>query len=237
MAQFETAERNDTAALTERFFQHAPDMLCVVDCAGRFRRVNPAWQHALGYTPDELEGCAAGDIAHPDDPVRELRAALQGDGATTRRYYGRFRHRDGGWRWLEWSGAVDAEDGLIHATVRDVTEQRSDATHRAEIEARSGVGTWELDVDSRRLWWSTVTHAIHGTDPATYTPDVEAALAFYPPEAAARLRGAIEALRTQGQSYRLELPFITRQGEPRWVRCTAVAELRGGQLARVHGTI
>lgn len=237
MAQFETAERDDTAALAERFFRHAPDMLCVLDRAGRFRRVNPAWQRTLGYTPDELEGRGAGDIAHPDESLRDLLAALQGDGTPTGRYCGRFRHRDGGWRWLEWGGAMSAEDGLIHATVRDVTEARRDATHRAEIEARSGVGSWELDVESRRLWWSPVTHAIHGTDPATYLPDAEAALTFYPPEAAARLQGAIEALRAQGQSYRLELPINTRQGEPRWVRCTAVAELRGGYLARVHGTI
>ena len=237
MAQFETAERNDTATLAERFFRHAPDMLCVVDRAGRFRRVNPVWQRMLGYAPEELEGRSAGDITHPDDPVCDLLAALQGDSAATGRHCGRFRHREGGWHWLEWCGAVDAEDGLIHATVRDVTEARRDATHRAEIEARSGIGSWELDVDSRRLWWSPVTHAIHGTDPASYVPDLEAALEFYPPEAATRLKGAIESLRMQGQSYRLELPFITRQGEPRWVRSTAVAELRGGHLARVHGTI
>ena len=236
MTQFDTAGPIAEAWFAESFFRNTPDMLCVMDGAGRFRRVNAAWQRGLGYAAATLEGCSAGDFLHPDQPLALLLAALrESGGAGVHRGY--FRHRDGRWRWLEWTGAPDGAQKFIHATVRDITDAHHEGIHRADIEARSGIGSWSLDTVTGRLSWSPVTHAIHGTDPAHHDPEIETALTFYPPEAAARMREAIEGLRRHGQSYRLELPFTTLQGAARWVRTTAVAELRGGELARVHGTI
>ena len=44
-------------------------MLCIRDLQGRFVRVNRAWERALGYTVDELEGAPLLPLIHPEDSL------------------------------------------------------------------------------------------------------------------------------------------------------------------------
>ncbi len=143
--------------------------------------------------------------------------------------------KSGGWRHLEWCSVVRFEDGLIYATVRDVTEERRRMLHLAEIEAVSGVGTWELDLDSETVFWSARTYAIHEVEPSVEPPLAEA-LSFYPPEGRALLEPALAALTEHGEPYDLELPFVTAKGRQRFVRATAGVERRGERVARAYGT-
>ncbi|MFN3885290.1 MAG: PAS domain S-box protein, partial [Rhodocyclaceae bacterium] len=55
------------------FFDVSLDLLCVRDSDYRFVRVNQAWETALGYKIEEMEGQPMLDFIHPDDalPSRE----------------------------------------------------------------------------------------------------------------------------------------------------------------------
>ncbi len=41
-------------------------MICEIDGQGKFLYVNTAYKFILGYEPDELIGCSAFEIGHPD---------------------------------------------------------------------------------------------------------------------------------------------------------------------------
>jgi len=102
----------------------------------------------------------------------------------------------------------------------------------------AGVGAWCLELRDGRVQefrWSRLTRAIHEVEP-DYTPTLEDALAFYPPEARAVLEPAIaEAMRT-GAGWDLELPFVTARGRRRWVRARGRVLAREGDLVRLAGT-
>src|SRR4051812_43117311 len=51
----------------ERFFSVAADMLAVTGPDGYFKRVNPAWQEAFGWSPEEMTSRLWLDFVHPDD--------------------------------------------------------------------------------------------------------------------------------------------------------------------------
>ena len=51
----------------DRFFSLTRDMLCVATFDGYFKRVNPAWEKALGFTQEEMMGKPFLDFIHPDD--------------------------------------------------------------------------------------------------------------------------------------------------------------------------
>ncbi|MGZ8458236.1 MAG: PAS domain S-box protein, partial [Gemmatirosa sp.] len=106
-------------------FDLSPDLLCVAGVDGYFKRVNPAFEHTLGYTSAELLSRPIVDFVHPDD-----RAATQdaidslGRGEAVDRFLNRYVASHGEIRWLEWSTRVLPERGLMYAAARDVTENR-----------------------------------------------------------------------------------------------------------------
>ena len=58
--------------LDERFFDLSIDLLCFLDFNGYFKRLNPAWEAALGFTREELMSKPFIEFVHPDDRARTL---------------------------------------------------------------------------------------------------------------------------------------------------------------------
>jgi len=113
----------------ERFralFQHATDLISVVDADGSLCYASPSHQAMLGYTSDELMGRRMFDFMHPDDvqaAQESLAEALGQPGALGQATF-RFRHKNGSWRWLESTGRNLLHDpavGGILANSRDIT--------------------------------------------------------------------------------------------------------------------
>jgi PAS domain S-box-containing protein len=107
----------------DRFFTLSLDLLCVADFEGYFKRLNPAWERALGYTTDELMARPYLEFVHPDDRTATANeAAKVTAGGHVLSFENRFRAKDGSYRWLQWI-AVSSEQS-IYAAGRDITERK-----------------------------------------------------------------------------------------------------------------
>jgi PAS domain S-box-containing protein len=110
----------------DRIWNVSQDLLVVADRNGIWRTVNPAWTSTLGWSPTELLNRTSEWLEHPDDngitraKVRELGAS-----ETTVRFESRFRHKDGSYRWLSWTGVSDKDSN--YAVARDVTAEKAAA--------------------------------------------------------------------------------------------------------------
>ncbi|MGN2250661.1 PAS domain-containing protein [Frateuria sp. GZRe14] len=111
-----TAER-------DRIWENSRDLLAVVDSAGLFLRINPAWTAILGYAPESLVGQHFLQWVWPEDQTATLDAVAAGPRLTG--FQNRYRHQDGTARWISWS--TSAEGGLVYAYGRDVTAERQQA--------------------------------------------------------------------------------------------------------------
>ena len=119
----------------ERFFDVAPDLVVIASADGYFKRVNPAWETALGFTAQELLSTPYESLIHPDDVAdtrRSVSEQLQGN--TTIHFANRYRTKDGAYRWLDWHAAA-AEDNNLYATARDVTDARQAEVDKSRLEA------------------------------------------------------------------------------------------------------
>ncbi|MCC5993967.1 MAG: PAS domain S-box protein [Rhodobacteraceae bacterium] len=215
-------------------------LLMAWDFDGTIRQLSCGWHHVLGWRRDEMIGRRTVDLVHPDDAAamhRAIENASQSESIA--RFSNRFACKGGGWQRLEWCAVTCEQDGLIYASVRATRDEDTDIVkimHRnAEVEAISGVGSYEVDLLTGDNYWSPVTCAIHDL-PADEPPTMDKALCFYPPEARAVLDPALTAVQEDGTPYDLELPFITAKGRRLWVRTTGAAEIREGKVVRFYGT-
>ncbi|MCR9233556.1 MAG: PAS domain S-box protein [bacterium] len=96
------------------------------------------------------------------------------------------------------------------------------------------IGGWHLDLETRELFWTQETYAIHEVEPG-YRPSIETAYSFYAPEARPVLQSALERSIETGQSWDLKLPFITAKGRHIWVRAQGELEYEQGNPVRLVG--
>lgn len=116
------AQRAEASA---RHFELARDLLCTATFEGWFIHLNGSWEDALGWAREELMSKPFLEFVHPDDREKTAaEAARIATGEYTVSFRNRYRHKNGDWRWIEWSSRADLERGLIHAAARDVTAQR-----------------------------------------------------------------------------------------------------------------
>lgn len=125
------SDRKKAEAERDRFFTLNLDLLCIADFEGRFRRINPSFMSALGYTEQFLLETPFVELVHPDDraiTLQELEGL--GDGRETLHFENRYRREDGQYIWLAWTAVPYIEEGLIYAVARDVTHRKR---HEDEI--------------------------------------------------------------------------------------------------------
>jgi PAS domain S-box-containing protein len=121
----EATDRLEAETKRNRFFTLAIDMLAIAGFDGHFKQLNPSWEATLGFTDGELKAQPLVEFVHRDDRASTAAQlhALQ-TGASIAYFENRCRTKSGGWRWLGWTAAPFAEEGLIYIFARDLTERK-----------------------------------------------------------------------------------------------------------------
>lgn len=103
-----------------------------------------------------------------------------------------------------------------------------------EVAKVSGVGGWELDVESDELYWTEKTREIHQVSD-DYVPTLEEAINFYAPAARPLIEKAVQDGLNSTGIWDFELPLITAKGKSIWVKATGQAVFENGKLKRLIG--
>jgi PAS domain S-box-containing protein len=143
-----------------RFFDVSADMLCVASPEGYFKRVNPAWEKTLGFTPAELLARPYLDFVHPDDRPATQTAAQRANAAPVQSFENRYRAKHGEYRWLSWNSSPDPQRGLLYAAARDVTESKAAADVLNRLNEQLETRARQLEAANRELeaFTSSVSH-------------------------------------------------------------------------------
>lgn len=118
-----------------RTWQVSTDIMGVLNIEGFFELSNPAWQSVLGWSEATIASTRFFDFLHPDDVASSHVAfarAMELDEPALR-MENRYRHVDGGYRWLSWIAVPD--DGKIYCSARDITPEKEAAAALARTEA------------------------------------------------------------------------------------------------------
>lgn len=122
----ETSTRLEWETRRNHFFRLSIELLAIATYDGVFTQTNPTWTKTLGYDEGELHGHSLHEFIHPEEDAatREWVSGILQVGAP--QYLEcRFRSKPGEYRWLGWTIAPFAAQGLLYVFARDMTERRT----------------------------------------------------------------------------------------------------------------
>jgi diguanylate cyclase (GGDEF)-like protein/PAS domain S-box-containing protein len=114
----------------EALFQHAPDLVSVLDSHGRIAYSSPSAIATLGFGGTGLVGASVFDLVHPEDrpDIVERFGRLVAQRGAVERLQCRVRSADGHYRWFEFTASNQMHNPALTGVVinaRDVSETRA----------------------------------------------------------------------------------------------------------------
>ena len=215
---------------------------------------NERWAGMLGYTLAELSPTTVQtwlDLCHPEDTKisaemieRHFKGELPYFDLTSR-----MLHKNGYWVWIRDRGCVVSwdENGqplVMSGSHQDVTQERiaeEKLAHAYELleqsNAAAQIGTWEYDLISRQVNWSSVTKQIHEVD-TDYQCDTEQALAFFKgKDSRDHIRHLLTEAGTKGTRFDTEFKIISAKKNERWVRVIGLPKFKDSKIVGIYGTL
>jgi PAS domain S-box-containing protein len=226
----------------ERWWELSGDLFCVIGPDGRFQLVNPAWRRILGWSERELLGTSPLALVHPAGAAASRRRMLE-SGAETR-YAGieaRYRHADGGYRWLLWSGY--REEGHWYAVAKDITDRKRAEVAGEQSEQRlreaqrlAQIGSFVVDPAAGRVTCSDELHRLFQVDPGQLGNDLSRWLKLLPSADAALAMEHAARTVGDGEQRAFEHRYL-RGDELRWAETRIEPLVDDDASAGLRGTV
>ena len=123
----EVLKQNDLTPLS--LIEDSSEIIVLLNLENNITYISPSITTILGYSPEEIEGCNAWILVHPDE-LKTMQGMLgeigRSPGKSFRAEY-RLHCKDGSWRWFEGSGTNLLQVpgiGAIVGTFRDITRRK-----------------------------------------------------------------------------------------------------------------
>ncbi len=221
------------------FFHYSPDILCIAAQNGRFRKVNPAFGKLLGYTEEEITSQPFTNFIPETDQVNSLleyNGTIKGE-RQVEEFINRYLTKAGAEKWISWnSSQVFGAEGLVFAYGRDITEKKELQDLLDQANQLAQIGGWEYDLDTKNIYWSSITRSIHEVH-SQYNPTLAETMEFY--KAGAHKNKLLEAINRaieMHEKWDLECIIITANKKEKWVRTIGEPEIKDGKCTKIVGS-
>ena len=107
-----------------------------------------------------------------------------------------------------------------------------------ETQMLAKIGGWEYHVDEKRTTWTDEVYRIYGVHGCAYDPnDLNRNFSFYAPEDRKKIERAFRKAVARGESFDLELGFISAKGNHIWVRTIGNPVVIDKKVTKVVGNL
>ncbi|CAN5568247.1 hypothetical protein BH23CHL2_BH23CHL2_08280 [soil metagenome] len=253
-AQKQTEERSRVQlALLSALTESSIDGILVVSESGQILAVNETFGQLWGIPPDQLVQAqtidslrpfALDQVSEPTNFLAEIERLYDAPQATSQEQItlknGRILDR--------FTSPVAGPDATIYGRVwyyRDVTERvemeqtlRRTQAQLSEAQHLAGLGSWDWDIASNKVAWSTETYRIFGVPPASVQPTFDLFMSLVQPLEREGVKQALAATLERREPYRLDITICRSDGTERVVHARGtVTTDAAGTPTRMLGTV
>jgi len=214
--------------------------------------VNESWSKTIGYSAVDLQSITISNWLaklHPQDLIKAKNML-------TKHYAGeldffeieiRLKHKSGHYIWVLVLGKLVGSDEQgnpqrMIGSHREITK-RKDKDEQQLINSQlledaqqlGRFGGWQLDLQTKKLFWTNETYLILETSPEEFNPSVDARVESYLPDSQNILSEALHQAIHHGVGYDLELESYTTKGNKIDVRTTCTVTLEEGVPVTLSG--
>ena len=227
------------------FFESSKGFMCTHDLTGNFLSINQAGAEMLGYKSQDLINKSLFDIVpkerhqNIENYLKEINKNGKATGIMNT------RHKNGSSLIWIYNNVIETDENnnkYIIGNAVDISERyrleedlKKTKEKLEQTNLVANIGTWEVDIEKQKIYWSDVTKAIHEVS-SDYCPNLETAFSFYAGNHKETIKSAFENAISVGHSYDLELQILTHKGNYTWVRALGKPEFKDGVCKRVYGT-
>ncbi len=223
--------------------------MAILNPAGRWLEVNPAFCRMLGYSREELLALKSDDLAHPGDSAsahqrrRDLAEGRSAPYVVEKRYF----HKSGRIVWVQLSVSVVEDEagvpsGNLFCQAQDITARKLAEESLAAVAERlalalraSKLGVWRYNVQTGVSEWDARMFAIFGYPPGATVPPLEDILQRVAEEDREAVRTSWQPSPACDRTYRMRLKVNWRNGEQRHVDLQGI--VHDDSLGRPEWTI
>ncbi len=107
----------------EKLFKLSGDLICIAGVDGFFKRINPAFEKLLGWSPEFLLSTSFIELIHPEDVEKTYEEITNlANNKSTSNFVNRFRTKSGEYISIQWTATPESSTGNLFASGRNVTE-------------------------------------------------------------------------------------------------------------------
>jgi len=218
-------------------YESIPDIVCVADFHGRFLKMNPSGCHLLGYTEEEILYHSFDEFVFPaDKDISAQEVAKLGKGHSVFSFENRYVQKNGELCWLSWTCNANLQEGIIYATARNITGEKKLRELNNVTSKMARIGSWEVDLQKNKVFYSEMVHQLHETDPQNYEPGLTEGINFYREDFRPMVTEAVNQCIQSGTPFDFEAVLVTANKSELWVRVIGNAELLNGECIRIYGS-
>ena len=219
-----------------------------LDWQGRVTFVNSYLLELLGYSREEVIGKNWFDHFVPAEYGLKQKFSSRTPPRIPPHHENDILTRSGERRTIFWNNTYvfDSEGRVIGimGIGEDVTDRRLIEKRLVESEFRlresqrfARLGSFEVTISSREIWWSDEVYSIFGLEPSQFSPNMSSYSQYIHPEDRDRIVSTIENAGRRGEPYKIDYRICRPDGQIVWLHSEAIVEKdNAGQPFLIRGT-
>jgi PAS domain S-box-containing protein len=126
---------------------------------------------------------------------------------------------------------------LFHSVILDITKEANNEELLEQVTKQAKIGSWEIDMEQNKSYWSVMVHNILETDPESYLQEIETSFDFYREDFRALAQSKFADCMEKGISFDYEAAIVTANKNKKWVLVLGSAEIIDGIPKRIYGSL
>lgn len=221
----------------KHLYDAIPDIVGIADIQCRFLKINKSGSELLGFSKEELHKNSLKDIIFPED-LFKLSEVLQSfqNGTINQSFEARFLSKTSHFIVLNVQCVFNPQEELIYISAKDITEENKLRNLNTQTNKIAKIGSWEVDFEQDKAFWSDMVHQLHETDSKNFSPDLAMSLNFYREDFRPMITNLISKSIEDGSDFDYEAVIVTNNKRERWVRVIGKVERFNGVAKRISGS-